>query len=73
MRSNEVIFLSPAVELSLLSLEITSGRDRTLIFESFVHSFMDPVLVGTAWLDQDRIDPQPNPPDGQFRKSGDPD
>ena len=73
MRSTGVVLLSPAVELSLLSFEITSWRDCTLSFESFVHSFMDTVLIGTAWLDQDRIDSQPNPPDGQFRKPGDPD
>ena len=73
MRSNGVILFSPCVELSLLSLEVTRWRDSTLVFESFVHSFMDSVLIGAAWLDQDRIDSQSDPPDGQFRKSADAD
>jgi hypothetical protein len=35
-----------------------------------VHSFVHTVLIGTGGLDQDRVDPQLDPPYGQLGKPG---
>src|SRR6266851_948419 len=68
MRTLLVVFQTETIEASLLGLKVGIRRARRLFLKSAVHSFMTGVLLGMGWLDQDRQNAQPDPPDRQCRK-----
>jgi hypothetical protein len=66
VRSVGVITREEVVEPGLLLEHIRGGRLRCFAFQREVHALVPPVLLWVAGLDPFDLDPQSQPPDGQF-------
>ena len=62
MRAHVIELGREEIETSLLRAQIRLRIFVNPVLERSVHPFMSAVLLGMAWLDADRSDPQLDPP-----------
>src|SRR5438270_14073380 len=62
MRAHVVELVSEDLEASLLRAQVRLGIFVNPVLKRAVHPFVSAILLGLAWLDPDRSDPQLDPP-----------